>query len=48
MNIMAQVGDEITVMWSNGAGYSVYRIVDNPGSGPHLLELIREVEYTFP
>lgn len=35
-----QVGDQITVWWSNGAGYSVYKMVDNPGEGQHLLELI--------
>lgn len=39
-----QVGFVFRVAWSNGAGYSVYAVVDNPGSGPHQFELIREVE----
>jgi hypothetical protein len=39
------VGEEFTVLWSNGGGQSTYRIVDNPGSGRHLLEVVQEVEY---
>lgn len=39
------VGQAIVVPWSNGAGFSTYRVVDNPGSGPHLLEVVSECEY---
>lgn len=39
-----QVGDRIVIHWSNGHGYSVYKIVDTP-LGNHDLELVREVEY---
>lgn len=38
-------GALITVIWSNGAGYSQYRVVDNPGSGPYLWVLLEEEEY---
>jgi hypothetical protein len=38
-------GAVVTVLWSNGAGESVYRVVDNPGSGPHLWVLLSEKEY---
>jgi len=38
-------GQLFRVYWSNGAGESIYRLVDNPGSGPHLLELVSEKEY---
>ena len=39
-----EVGSEFTVKWSNGAGYSVYRVVDNPENGPHLFEVVGEYE----
>lgn len=37
--------DLITVYWSNGAGYSVYRIVDTPSSGGHALEWVEDYEF---
>lgn len=41
------VDEEIRVPWSNGAGFSLYRIVDDAnGPGPHQLKLIGEYEYT--
>ena len=38
------VGDVIRVAWSNGAGYSDYRITDHPENGPHVLTLVQDVE----
>jgi len=35
-----QVGKEFRVLWSNGAGYSVYRVLDDPGIGSHLFSLV--------
>lgn len=38
------VNQEFLVWWSNGAGYSIYMVVDNPGSGPHQLLPVRHME----
>ena len=38
------VGDLVTVAWSNGAGESVYRVVENL-VGPASFELVSESEY---
>ncbi len=47
-------GHELRVLWSNGAGFSVYRIVEDErsddeikaaGALPHRLELLGEWEY---
>lgn len=38
------VGDLIKVMWSNGAGYSVYRVEDSAFEGQHILVLVEETE----
>lgn len=43
---MLQIGEEFNVLWSNCAGYSIYKIVDNTGLGPHILQLVKEVEYS--
>ena len=37
-------GDLVTVAWSNGAGESVYRVVENL-VGPYTFELVSESEY---
>lgn len=41
-----QVGFMFRVAWSNGAGYSVYQVTDDPGAGHHLFSLVRDVEST--
>lgn len=38
------IGDLVTVVWSNGAGESVYRVVENL-VGPATFELVSESEY---
>ena len=38
------IGDVIRVYWSNGYGYSDYRIEDNPGLGPHLFVLLGDFQ----
>ena len=38
------VGDLVTVAWSNGAGESVYRVVENL-VGPASFELVSETEF---
>jgi len=46
-----RVGEEIRVGWSNGAGYSVYKIIDGTGAfgdfsaGPHELQRVADYEY---
>lgn len=45
INVEFQVGEQFTVLWSNGGGRTVYKIVDNPGSGRHLLEVVEEEEF---
>jgi hypothetical protein len=45
MKIELRVGGEFVVLWSNGAGHSTYKIMDDPGCGPHLFSLVQEVEY---
>lgn len=40
----ASVGRYIQVAWSNGAGYSVYRVEDS-AEGPHVFVLVEEVEF---
>jgi hypothetical protein len=37
-------GDLVTVAWSNGAGESVYRVVENL-VGPYTFELVSEREF---
>ena len=37
-------GDLVTVAWSNGAGESVYRVVENL-VGPYTFELVSETEF---
>jgi hypothetical protein len=37
-------GDLVTVAWSNGAGESVYRVVENL-VGPYTFELVSEIEF---
>lgn len=44
-HIQASVGKVIRVEWSNGAGYSLYNVVDNPGSGHHIFEHAGDFEY---
>lgn len=39
-----QVGFMFRVAWSNGAGYSVYQVMDDPGAGHHLFSLVQDVE----
>jgi hypothetical protein len=39
------VNDTFTVVWSNGGGESTYKIIDDPGCGPHLFSLVSEKEY---
>ena len=39
-----EIGDLVTVVWSNGAGESVYRVVENL-VGPASFELVSESEY---
>lgn len=46
MEVEFNVGDQFTVVWSNGAGESVYKIIDDPGTGSHLFSLVSEKEYT--
>ena len=38
------VGDVVTVVWSNGAGESDYRVVENE-IGPSTFELVAEREF---
>jgi hypothetical protein len=38
------VGDLIRVNWSNGHGYSIYEIIDDPNAGPHHISLVGEYE----
>ena len=40
-----RVGEEFQISWSNGAGFSRYRLIDDPGAGQHLLSLVGEFEY---
>jgi hypothetical protein len=40
-----EVGQELRVNWSNGAGYSIYRVTDDPGPGQHQLTERRDFEY---
>lgn len=39
------VGQIIEVGWSNGAGVTHYRIVDNPDAGPHIFEKVGDFEW---
>jgi hypothetical protein len=41
---VAKVGQEIKVPWSNGAGYTIYKVVDDPGNGPHQFTVVEERE----
>jgi hypothetical protein len=38
------IGDVVTVVWSNGAGESDYRVVENE-IGPNTFELVAEREF---
>lgn len=38
------IGDVVTVVWSNGAGESDYRVVENE-IGPSTFELVAEREF---
>ena len=38
------IGDVVTVVWSNGAGESDYRVVENL-VGPNTFELVAEREF---
>ena len=38
------IGDVVTVVWSNGAGESDYRVVENE-IGPSTFELVSEREF---
>jgi hypothetical protein len=38
------VGRTVKVPWSNGAGYSLYKVQDDPGSGPHWLQILGHYE----
>lgn len=33
------------VIWSNGCGESVYKVLDDPGQGHHMFSLVSEKEY---
>ena len=44
MSINLYAGDLVTVAWSNGAGESVYRVVENL-VGPYTFELVSETEF---
>lgn len=39
------VGKVIRVPWSNGHGFSLYTVNDDPGCGQHWLSLKGEYEY---
>ena len=39
-----EIGSLVTVVWSNGAGESVYRVVENV-LGPPSFKLVSETEY---
>lgn len=40
------VGDFLVIKWSNGAGFSLVRVKDNPGSGPHELKVLGDFHVT--
>ena len=40
------VGDALVIKWSNGAGFTLARVLDNPGSGPHELKVLGNFEVT--
>jgi hypothetical protein len=44
--LVAYVGDTLIVRWSNGHGYSLYRIAETEDDG-HVLFLIEDVETVF-
>jgi hypothetical protein len=45
MKLMLEVGDEFSVAWSNGAGYSIFKIKDSRDEKiPYVFEVVDEVE----
>jgi hypothetical protein len=41
------VGSIIRVAWSNGAGYSDYRVDEDEGDGPHVFTHVADYHYLF-
>lgn len=43
--VNVNVGDLVTVAWSNGAGESVYRVTDSVFGASHNFDLVSETEF---